>query len=64
MFAFLTRKKAVGVAAGDEEAVRDVSANARRKRLFARTVMAPDVVTAAERQQAIRETFGSKPPGA
>lgn len=63
MFAFLNRRKAASVAAGEETAALGVSASARRKRLFARTVMAPDLVKLAPRLLATRDTFGLKPTG-
>jgi hypothetical protein len=63
MFAFLNRRKAASVAAGEETAALGVSASARRKRLFARTVMAPDLVKPAPRLLATRDTFGLKPTG-
>lgn len=63
MFAFLNRRKAAGVATGEETAALGVSVTARRKRLFARIVMAPDPVTLAPRLLETRDTFGLKPPG-
>lgn len=63
MFAFLTRRKAASVAAGVEIAALGVSAGARRNRLFARIVMAPDLETIAPRLVATRNAFGLKPPG-
>jgi hypothetical protein len=61
MFAFLTRRKAASDAAGEEAADRDVSANARRTRLFDRFQMSEDLETPLPRQHATRDTFGSKP---
>ena len=62
MFAFLTRNKPARVAAGVEADARAVSAGARQKRLFDRTVMSPDIVVpAAPNIRAPRETFGQKP---
>ena len=63
MFAFLTRRKAAGDAAGVEAVARDISADARRKRLFDRVEMTPDAEAPAPRLHASRDTFGSKPPG-
>jgi hypothetical protein len=62
MFAFLNRRKAARVAAGTETAALSVSAGARRNRLFARIVMAPDLETIAPRLLAVRNNFGLKPP--
>jgi hypothetical protein len=61
MFAFLNRRKVIGAAVGIEAVARSVSAHARRKRLFDRTVMSPDVVMPAAHLWAKRETFGLKP---
>ena len=61
MFAFLNRGKAAGVAAGYETAALGVSASARRQRLFARIVMAPDIATTPPRLRAVRNAFGLKP---
>ncbi len=64
MFAFLTRGKAAGIAAGAEAAASDLSAGAaRRKRVFDRTVMSPDIAVPAPGVRAARDTFGLKPPG-
>jgi hypothetical protein len=62
MLTFLKRNRAASAAAGAEMAAFGVSAGARRNRLFARIVMAPDLETTAPRLLAIRDTFGSKPP--
>jgi hypothetical protein len=62
MFAFLKRRKAAGVGAGMEAAARSGSADARRKRLFDRTVMSPDVIMPASHPRATREIFGLKLP--
>ena len=61
MFAFLSRRKAASVAAGKETAALGVSASARRKRLYARMVMAPDLVKPAP--PATRDTSELKPTG-
>lgn len=63
MFAFLNRRKAAGIAAGAEADARDLSANARRQRLFDRTVMSPDIVVVVPvpSMRPTRDTFGLKP---
>ncbi|MEI9850813.1 MAG: hypothetical protein WDN24_08085 [Sphingomonas sp.] len=60
MFAFLTRRKAASLAAGAETAARDLSADARRQRIFDRTFMCPDIVVPAGKRPA-RDIFGLKP---
>lgn len=61
MFGLLRRRKAARVAADAEAGVRDISAGARRQRVFDRTVMTPDVVVPVLSVRPVRETFGLKP---
>ena len=64
MFAFLNRRKAASFEDGVEAAEQGVSATARRKRLLARIVMAPDLVVPVPRLPDALKTFGQRPPPA
>jgi hypothetical protein len=65
MFAILTRRKAAGIIARTEAATGALAA-VRRKRVFDRTIMLPDVIAPVQATMPLgkplwRDTFGTKP---
>lgn len=62
MFAFLRRRKVASDAAALEADAATLSANARQKRVFDRTIMSPNILVPEVTLPPARDSFGLKHP--